>query len=171
MEQSAEFRSVYHGTGVYFQEPDLRMCRGYRDFGKGFYLSAGIGHAELMARRRSAATGTGYVYTYQMPQKPVGVSIKIFRSGSIDWLDFIIQNRNYGQTMHSYDIVIGPTADARTINSIDRYVHGGFGAVDSLVAKSQLVEELKTYRYPTQICICTQAGLDQICRVNEKRIV
>ena len=73
--------------------------------------------------------------------------------------------------MHSYDIVIGPTADARTINLIDRYVHGGFGAVDSLVAKSQLVEELKTYRYPTQICICTQAGLDQICRVNEKRIV
>ncbi len=171
MEQSADFRLLYHGTGVYFQSPDLEMCHGYRDFGRGFYLSNGIDHAELMARRRSRLTGIGYVYTYQMPRNPTGVNVKIFKADSVGWLDFIMQNRNYGQTMHPYDIVAGPTADARTIRLIDMYTHGGFGAAASLSAKTKLIEELKTHRFPMQVCICTQAGLNQICRIDEKRII
>lgn len=171
MEQSVDVRYLYHGTGVYFQSPDLELCHGYRDFGRGFYLSTGIGHAELMARRRSGLTGNGYIYTYQMPRPLTGVSTKIFKDSSVEWLDFIMQNRNHGQTIHPYDIVVGPTADARTIRLIDTYTHGGFGAVASLSAKTKLIEELKPYQYPMQVCICTQTGLEQLCRIDEKRII
>ena len=171
MEQSIDFRYLYHGTGVYFQSPDLELCHGYRDYGKGFYLSTGIEHAASMARRRSGLTGNVYIYTYQMPQDLIGVNTKIFKAGSVEWLDFIMQNRNYGQTIHPYDIVIGPTADARTIRLIDTYTHGGFGAAASLRAKTKLIEELKPYRFPMQVCICTQTGLEQIRRIDEKRII
>lgn len=171
MERSSDFWYLYHGTGVYFQAPDLELCQGYRDFGRGFYLSTGIDHAELMARRRSRTTGSGYIFTYQMPRNLTRVTTKIFQSGSVEWLDFILENRRNERTVHPYDIVIGPTADARTIRLIDTYTHGGFGITASLSAKTKLIEALKTDQFPVQVCICTQAGLKQLCRMDENRII
>ena len=30
---------LYHGTDAFFENPDLSMCRPFKDFGRGFYLT------------------------------------------------------------------------------------------------------------------------------------
>ena len=34
------------------EKPDLQLCKPYKDFGKGFYLSADKKQAEMMAEQR-----------------------------------------------------------------------------------------------------------------------
>lgn len=42
---------LYHGTLSVFDEIDLSAGKGYKDFGKGFYATAEIKHAESLAMR------------------------------------------------------------------------------------------------------------------------
>ena len=42
---------LYHGSNIDIKEIDLAMCRPYKDFGKGFYLTVMKDQAEKMANR------------------------------------------------------------------------------------------------------------------------
>lgn len=42
---------LYHGSNVDIKEINLAMCRPYKDFGQGFYLTVIREQAENMARR------------------------------------------------------------------------------------------------------------------------
>ena len=59
---------LYHGTDAFFERPDLYMCRPFKDFGKGFYLTPDLAVAKRMAERcveRSNWQGAPkYVYVY-----------------------------------------------------------------------------------------------------------
>jgi hypothetical protein len=41
-----------------------------------------------------------------------------------EWLDFIIENRIKGGVQHTFDIVIGPVANDRTVNTLNLYLDG-----------------------------------------------
>ena len=43
---------LYHGSNIVIEKPDLQLCKPYKDFGKGFYLSADKKQAEMMAEQR-----------------------------------------------------------------------------------------------------------------------
>ena len=38
-------KKLYHGTKVYFDEPDLKKAKNRKDFGKGFYLTTNYDQA------------------------------------------------------------------------------------------------------------------------------
>lgn len=42
---------LYHGSNTDIKEIDLAMCRPYKDFGQGFYLTVMKEQAEKMAKR------------------------------------------------------------------------------------------------------------------------
>lgn len=42
---------LYHGSNTDIKEIDLAMCRPYKDFGQGFYLTVMKEQAEKMAIR------------------------------------------------------------------------------------------------------------------------
>ena len=42
---------LYHGSNVDIKEINLAMCRPYKDFGQGFYLTVLREQAEKMAKR------------------------------------------------------------------------------------------------------------------------
>ena len=42
---------LYHGSNTDIKVIDLAMCRLYKDFGKGFYLTVMKDQAEKMAKR------------------------------------------------------------------------------------------------------------------------
>lgn len=62
---------------------------------------------------------------------------------SEEWVDFVIDNRQNKTEIpiHDYDIVIGPIADDKVINQLNRYFNG-------YQDKKSLVENLK-YRLKT----------------------
>ena len=39
---------LYHGSNVAIVDVDLRICKPYKDFGRGFYLTTIETQAELM---------------------------------------------------------------------------------------------------------------------------
>ena len=89
---------LYHGSNTGINSINLAMCRPYKDFGIGFYLTDIREQAELP-----------------------GIKIKDFGEQTTEeWARFVMNNRNHSfdniedilcNQDNKYDIVIGPVAD------------------------------------------------------------
>ena len=83
---------VYHGTVTPFDNIELSEGRGYKDFGKGFYLAYNkeqavkmIGKKTKEAKGRKNASITKTLYTYTTNLEVVDkLKIKIFTKADIE---------------------------------------------------------------------------------------
>ena len=117
-------KPLYHGTIYDFEEIDVSVGKGYKDFGKGFYATAVTLHAERLAiRNKSIAEKrqsfiknkkgikiqpiVAYRYNLLFSEETAGLNVKVFEKADKEWLRFIIQNRKCNGCTHDYDIVIG----------------------------------------------------------------
>jgi len=104
-----EGRILYHGTTYKFDKVDLSKARGFKDFGRGFYLATDFGQAEKWAKRANAKYV--YVYCYRIGN----IEDKFLKTYELpkynqEWLDFIADNRINGKNP-DYDIIYGKVAD------------------------------------------------------------
>ena len=116
---------LYHGSNVVIESINLAMCRPYKDFGKGFYLTDIEEQAKQMAKRVSRIYGgSPVVNIFEIQDDFRKMSdIKIMDFGiqtTEEWAKFVMSNRNRAFTDevntlcnrdNKYDIVIGPVAD------------------------------------------------------------
>lgn len=116
---------LYHGSNMRIDHINLAMCRPYKDFGKGFYLTDIKEQAEKMAIRVSKIYGgTPVVNVYEIEdnfRENRNLQIKDFGiHATKDWARFVMNNRSrsfFDKTNqlcnkdNKYDIVIGPVAD------------------------------------------------------------
>ena len=116
---------LYHGSNVVIESINLAMCRPYKDFGKGFYLTDIEEQAKQMAKRMSRIYGGSPVVNIFEIQddfrKMSDIKIKDFGIQTTEeWAKFVMNNRNRTFTEekdilcnkdNKYDIVIGPVAD------------------------------------------------------------
>lgn len=116
---------LYHGSNVVIESINLAMCRPYKDFGKGFYLTDIEEQAKQMAKRVSRIYGgSPVVNTFEIQddfRKISDIKIKDFGIQTTEeWAKFVMNNRNRTSTDEAntlcnkddkYDIVIGPVAD------------------------------------------------------------
>lgn len=116
---------LYHGSNLVIESINLAMCRPYKDFGRGFYLTDMKEQAEKMAVRVSRIYGgSPVVNVFEIPdsfRENDGVKIKDFGIETTEeWARFVMNNRNRTFTNvkdslcnkdNKYDIVIGPVAD------------------------------------------------------------
>lgn len=61
---------LYHGSNIEIDKIDLKQCRPYKDFGKGFYCTTIFEQAVAMARRVTRIYGgtltiTEYIFPAQ----------------------------------------------------------------------------------------------------------
>lgn len=137
--------TVYHGSYIQVQKPEIRIGRYTKDFGPGFYCTIIREQAQRWARRYDEKI----VSIYEV-RLNTNLKIKEFKEMSEEWLDFIIACRS-GQE-HSYDIVIGAMADDQIYNYITDYM-------DGVITREQFWV-LAKYKYPThQINFCTEDAL------------
>ena len=134
---------LYHGSNQVIKIPDLGKSRKFLDFGSGFYLSVSIKQAENRARSARLFFESGIptvnVFDFDDNDSTDGnLKILRFESADIAWLDFVLANRK-GESVAQYDIIIGPTANDKTILTIDQYLQGMF---DHLENPKQLVIQL-----------------------------
>ena len=75
---------LYHGSNMSIGEIDLKRGRRGKDFGQGFYLSADLNQAQMMAERTvdREESGEAIITTYQFDDSilfnPSDLKIKVF---------------------------------------------------------------------------------------------
>lgn len=116
---------LYHGSNIVIDSINLAMCRPYKDFGKGFYLTDIKEQAENMAVRVSKIYGgSPVVNAFEIQddfRKIDDIRVKDFGLETTEeWAKFVMNNRNRSFTNvkdtlcnkdNKFDIVIGPVAD------------------------------------------------------------
>ena len=90
---------LYHGSNIVIDSINLAMCRPYKDFGQGFYLTDLEEQAEKMAARVSKIYG-GFpvVNIYEIDddfRELPDLRIKDFGVHTTEeWAKFVMNNRN-----------------------------------------------------------------------------
>jgi len=156
---------VYHGSYIKIDKIDLPKSKPNKDFGKGFYVTKFRNHAEEWAKIIGEKHGTdGFVSEFEFSENDFTKSIckiKRFDTYDEDWLDFVVANRDKNnETVHDYDIVIGPVADDKVQNTLRLYLKGK-------ISKEKFLKMLTYHEETHQICFCTLNSLQTIDRVDD----
>ena len=72
---------LYHGSNTDIQDIDLKKCRPYKDFGKGFYLTPDRTTAVRMAQKKARLFGgLATLITYEMDEAALHSNLVIKQS-------------------------------------------------------------------------------------------
>ena len=114
---------LYHGSNVKVTEIDLSKCRPYKDFGKGFYLTAIREQAGTMARRVVRLYGgSPWVSTFDFNEVALtsGDSNTLaFDKPNKDWALFVLNNRDK-RFKNISDLLCNQDSKVNTISLPDR---------------------------------------------------
>jgi hypothetical protein len=134
---------LYHGSNGRIEQIDLAKGRIAKDFGKGFYLSPSLQNAKDWAERvtQREESGVPTVTTFELDERELeskDLKVKIFESYNLEWIDFILLNRQNrtAVNLHDYDIVIGPIADDSVGTQLFQFNRG-------YIDKNTLIQRLK----------------------------
>lgn len=147
---------LYHGTTSLFEEPLLEKSFNRRDFGVGFYTTVIFEQSKEWAYRRSLREKKQdyYVNKYSFEENK-DLKIKRFETLSIEWLEFVKENRIHGGLQHDYDIVMGPVADDNTMETVQLYI-------SNVITSSEAIERLRYNKVNNQISFHTQKAISQL---------
>jgi len=177
--------TLYHGTIYEFDKIDVTKGKGNKDFGRGFYTSRDIRHAERLALRnklieeeRFALRGlektvTPLLYVYSLDFNDLAtLKVKEFSTIDEEWMRFMVLNRESKSKIqeHEFDIVIGPTANDNTRAAIQTVVPLTKGQVMTDKAIDALIALIEPDNLTRQYFFGTQRAAD-LLRLTERRII
>lgn len=139
--------TIYHGSNVIVEKPQIIVSGFYKDFGYGFYCTI----LEKQARKW-ALTKRGDSYVSIFKYTPIDhLKVLSFPKMTDEWLDFVVKCRR--GVKHDYDIVEGPMADDQIWDYVEDFMDGSISREAFWV--------LAKFKYPThQIVFCTQRSLE-----------
>jgi len=139
-------RTLFHGSRVVVEHPEIRIQKFHKDFYWGFYCTM----YEQQAVRWATKFGKAGVVNRYSFDDTAPLNIKHFPAMSDEWLDFIADCRT--GTPHPYDVVEGPMADDTIFNYVQSFLDGE-------ITRSAFWE-LAKFKYPThQISFHTEKAL------------
>ncbi len=157
---------LYHGSNTDIKEINVEMCRPYKDFGRGFYLTVMEEQAEKMAKRVARIYG-GYpvLNIYELDDSFMQMEdlcIKDFgKETSEEWARFVRNNRDRKFADFSdpecnldnkYDIVIGPIAND-DMALLFRQYENGMITFENLLSGMIYKETTNQYSFHTENAI------------------
>lgn len=149
--------TVYHGSNVIVNNPDVEHSFRSLDFGKGFYVTTVKEQAERWARRKADICGEdkGIVNVYQMKEDFVGLVCKCFGQDLSEWIDFVCKCRNGEKDYLQYDVIQGQVADDKVFRVVDMYYSG-------IWDKGRALKEIKAYPNYDQTAFIKQKAITQL---------
>ena len=139
---------LYHGSNIEIDSINLAMCRPYKDFGKGFYLTSLYDQAHKYAMRFLLRRQKAYINEYMLDDELPDFKTKLFQSYDEEWLDYVGKCRK-GIQDELFDLVEGGIADDKVFNTIDLYFSGA-------MSKDNALGRL-AFEHPNhQLCILNQ---------------
>ena len=110
--------TIYHGSNVVVEKPQIIISGFYKDFGYGFYCTKIEKQAQKWAlTRKGSSIINVFDYTPQNDLKVLS-----FDKLSDEWLDFVVACRR--GIAHDYDIVEGPMADDQIWDYVEDFMEG-----------------------------------------------
>ena len=104
---------LYHGSNILVDKIDLTKSNKHKDFGQAFYLSDDKGQALKMGefKVKILNCGSPILSAFDFEESLLGthssLNVKIFSSYSLEWAEFVWNNRDEQQEFHHpYDIVL-----------------------------------------------------------------
>jgi hypothetical protein len=177
--------ALYHGTIYEFDKIDVTEGKGNKDFGRGFYTSRDIRHAERLASRNKSIEEERYalrgvkknvkpwLYTFDFNLDDLAaLNVKEFAAADREWMRFVVLNRESKSKLkqHEYDIVIGPTANDNTRAAIQTVLPLTKGQIMTDKAIDALIALIEPANLPWQFFFGTQRAADLLC-LNERRMI
>jgi len=149
---------LYHGSNQIIKTPDLSKSRKYLDFGSGFYLSIALKQAENRAKSAHLffKTGKPIINIFEFNNMLNELDVLEFLYADTSWLDFVSANRK-GKAFTKFDIIIGPTANDKTILTIDQYMQGMYDHIDN--PQEFVIKMLQPEKLETQYLFATEKSL------------
>lgn len=155
--------TLYHGTNVHFDQPDLSKCDRRTDFGPGFYLTPDQENAEKFAKaavEENGGVATVICFDYD-EKKADSLKPRCLDRADATWLHFIMANRNEWKHVadHNldlrYPIVKGLVADANFVKLMKKYRKDQVKC-EAAVLKEFQCQKYKKYQYSfhTQEALC-----------------
>jgi hypothetical protein len=178
-------KRLYHGTISLFENVEVLLGKGYKDFGKGFYTTEDKEHAERLALRNKyieldklnmqgvkGQKVSAYLYEYDFDMDLIKkYNSKVFdRDADLEWVKFVLANRTCRTKSHDFDIVIGATADDDTKTTLKAYFAGLYGEPDSEGALEMLIKFLETDKLSRQIYFGTQQAADHLVSIKRSML-
>jgi len=156
---------LYHGSNQEIVTVDLSLCKPYKDFGRGFYLTTIKEQARLMAKRTTRIFGgfpvvTGFEFD-DTALSEHNLSVKVFKEPTAEWAMFVLNNRNRYFRDHAdlcsnhdnkYDIVAGPVAND-DIALLFRTFSSGYIDMEALVKGMRYRKLCDQYSFHTDRAI------------------
>ncbi len=165
---------LYHGSNLNIKTINLSMCRPYKDFGTGYYLTDLQEQAVNMAKRVSRIHGgTPIINIYEIEDcflERSDLNIRNFGSCvSREWAAFVMNNRNRTFTEYQspecnldnkYDIVAGPVADDN-MAMLFRQFQSGFIDFDALTKGMTYKKLTSQYSFhtPKALALLRKVGI------------
>ena len=145
----ADSITIFHGSNVVVEKPQIIVSGFYKDFGFGFYCTNIERQAKKWAQTKKGDSFVS-VYNYLPTDELKVLSFPVMTD---EWLDFVVACRR--GIKHEYDIVEGPMADNQIWDYVEDFIEGNITREAFWV--------LAKFKYPThQIVFCTQKSLDSI---------
>ncbi|MDR1581228.1 MAG: DUF3990 domain-containing protein [Synergistaceae bacterium] len=175
--------TLYHGSIHDFDKIDVTRGRFNKDFGRGFYTSRDIRHAERLALRnkqiaqeryalrgkKASVTPLLYVYEFDLREMDT-LNVKEFAEPDREWMQFVVLNRMSRTPQHDFDVVIGATANDNTRVSIQAVVAAASGQVLTEKAIDALIALVEPSNLPPQIFFGSQRAAD-LLQFKGRRII
>jgi hypothetical protein len=143
--------TLYHGSNMKVEVPDLIHSKPYKDFGKGFYTTSNPEQAERWAhiKQEREDAQRAVVSVYEFDEALLGSpdwNIRQFAGADEDWLYFVTDCRK--SRGHNYDLVLGPVANDKVFTTVNLFESGVLSAEAAIL-------QLKTYKTYDQMSFHT----------------
>lgn len=158
---------IYHGSIDIVKTPEIRKSNRTLDYGYGFYTTTSYEQAEAWVKRKlnEYKSNKGFINIYDLKEDYVQqLKSLIFEKPTVEWVDFVMQNRTQKDFVHDYDIVYGPVANDRVYAAFALFEGG-------LIDKQTLISELKTYTLVDQYLFRSDRSLQLLDFIEAKEIL
>lgn len=104
-------KKLYHGSNCEFETFDFSRAKGFKDFGKGFYLTSSLSQAQKWAQNKSKVKSKAYIYCYSVREifEREWNILELLQYDTA-WIDFITESRLAGKET-DFDIIYDRIAD------------------------------------------------------------
>ena len=154
---------LYHASNVPFLVPDL-SCSKFGDCGIGHYTTASKKQAESTSKWKKDKKGGGWQLVYRYRFDPADLNsydckVKQFLKPDLNFLLYMLNNRQKRIKQPDCDFVKAPTADGNISHFIEKYTPEKLKRLSEFEI-NQIIQELTAKPYPFQYVFKTKKALD-----------
>lgn len=150
---------LYHGSTILVDTPEIRKGKTFLDFGTGFYTTTSYAQAERWAkikmRRENKDTGYVAIYEFDYESALENTVIRRFPTADMEWLLFVVNNRQGIPFAERVDMHIGPVADDNVYQSIRFFETGILNAEETVKRlKTEVLQDQWTFHTDKILSYC-----------------